>query len=112
MISKTESYQLLRSLNTPNADIKDVTDFTLQIIYNKPRKEKSPTDSRYAMIYVGKGSKKKFVSTKQIPPDTQSLLQKIKQANLVSYTYYHCLDNGFVPLNPINYGWKIEGLNS
>ena len=78
------------------------------MIYNRPKKEKTVTDCWYAMIYVGKGKQKKFASTKKLPPDTNSLLQKIKISNLVSYTYYNCLDNHFTPLNPENYGWKKE----
>ena len=60
------------------------------------------------MIYTRKGKNKKFASTKKIPPDERSLLQKCKRTHLVSYSYYNCLENDFVPLNPEHYGWIIE----
>ena len=60
------------------------------------------------MIYVGKGPNKKFAPLKKLPPDSKSLLQKIKRANLVSYSYFNCLTNHYIPLNPEEYGWQKE----
>ena len=108
MMSKTQSHKLLLSLYTPYFLFEDIIDFVLHIIYNRPKKEENLIDSRYAMIYTRKGKNKKFASTKKIPPDERSLLQKCKRTHLVSYSYYNCLENDFVPLNPEHYGWIIE----
>ena len=35
-------------------------------------------------------------------------LQKCKRTHLVSYSYYNCLENNFVPLTPEHPGWMIE----
>ena len=48
----------MSSMNTDHVDIEKVTYFVLQVIYNRPKREKAPGDSRYAMLYVGKGEKK------------------------------------------------------
>ena len=108
MMSKPQSYKLFLSLYTPVADVEDITDFVIHVIYNRPKKEKSLTDSRFSMIYVGKGEKKKFASTKKIPPDESSLLQKIKMSNLVCYACYNCLENEYLPLCHEDYGWVKE----
>ena len=78
------------------------------IIYNRPKWEKNLVDSRYAMIYVGKGKNRKYASTKRLPPDERSLLQKTRRANLVSYSYHNCLENEFVPMIPEQSGWMVE----
>ena len=49
---------LLSSMNTDHADIEKVMYFMLHAIYNRPKRDKSPGDSRYAMLYVGKDEKK------------------------------------------------------
>ena len=46
-------------------------------------REKSPMESRYAMLFVTKGKKKKFVETKLLPPEEVSLHMKILRANFV-----------------------------
>ena len=48
----------MSSMNTDHVDIEKVTYFVLHIIYNLPKREKSPGVSRYAILYVGKGEKK------------------------------------------------------
>ena len=93
MVSKLQSHKLLLSLYTPNFVFEDIIDFVIHVIYNRPKKEKNLIDSQYAMIYVGKGKNRKFASTKKIPPDEKSLLQKCKRTHLVSYSYYNCLEN-------------------
>ena len=108
MMSKPQSYKMLLSLYSQNVVFDDIVDYVIHIIYNRPKKEKSLLDSRYAMIYVGKGKKKKFASTKKIPPDEQSLFQKTKRAHLVSYSYYNCLQNDFIPMIPEQSGWMID----
>ena len=58
LLSKLESMDLMSSMNTDHVDIEKVTYFVLHAIYNRPKREKSPGDSRYAMLYVGKDKKK------------------------------------------------------
>ena len=48
----------MSSMNIDHVNIKKVTHFVLYVIYNRPKGAKSPGDSRYAMLYVGKGEKK------------------------------------------------------
>ena len=60
---------LLSSLSTDQTNIPDVMDFIIHVIYNRPNREKSRGDSRYAMLFVGKGTKRKFASTKSLIPD-------------------------------------------
>ena len=45
-------------MNTDHADIEDVTYFVFYVIHNRPNRENSPRDSRYATLYVGKSEKK------------------------------------------------------
>ena len=59
-LSKPESINLMSSMNTDDVDIEKVTYFVLHVIYNRSKREKSPGDSRYAMLYVRKGEKKVF----------------------------------------------------
>ena len=49
----------MSSMNTGHVDTEKVKYFVLHVIYNRPKREKSPGDSRYAMLYVGKGEKEK-----------------------------------------------------
>ena len=49
----------MSSMSADDFDIEKVTYFVLHIIYNRPKREKSSGDSRYAMLCVGKGEKKK-----------------------------------------------------
>ena len=84
MMSKLQSHKLLFSLYTPNFVFEDIIDF---VIYNRPKKEKNLIDSRYAMIYVGKGKNRKFASTKKLPPDEKSLLQKCKRTHFTTIVW-------------------------
>ena len=58
LLSKPESMDLMSSMNTDHADIEKVTYFLLHVIYNRTKREKSPGDSRYAMLDVGNGENK------------------------------------------------------
>ena len=60
LLSKPESINLMSSMNTDDVDIGKVTYFVLHVIYNRPKREKSPGDSHYAMLYVRKGEKNVF----------------------------------------------------
>ena len=59
------------------AIIAHLIDFILHVVYNKPNIEKSPGESRYAMLFVTKEKKKKFIETKLLLLDEQSLHMKI-----------------------------------
>ena len=86
MISSPSSIFLLTSMKSQDVDISAVTKFVLQVIYNRPKKEKTPGESRYQMLFTGKGSKKKFSSTKSIPPDQSSMKMKMLRSTFVSHT--------------------------
>ena len=58
LLSKPESMDLMSSMNTDHVDIEKVTYFMLHVIYNRPKRGKSPGDSHYAMLYVSKSEKK------------------------------------------------------
>ena len=70
---------LLRSLQTENAIVSEVIDFVIHIIYNRQNHERTPGDSRYAMLFVKRRNKKVFASTKTVILDMDSLTMKIKK---------------------------------
>ena len=51
---------LMSSMNANHFDIENVTYFVLHVIYNRPKREKSPGDSCCAMLYVKKDEKKVY----------------------------------------------------
>ena len=62
-----------------------VIEFILRVIYNRSRRETTPGDSRYAMLFVKKkGKKRKFSDINRLPPDEPSLKMKIKRAYYVT----------------------------
>ena len=69
MIAHPESCSFLKSLNHPNANIGEVIEFVLQVIYNRPNSEKTLGDVQYIMLFTKSKDKKKFASTKCLPPD-------------------------------------------
>ena len=95
---------LLRSLQTENAIVSEVIDFVIHIIYNLLNHERTPADSRYAMLFVKRGNKKVFASTKTLIPDVDSLTMKIKRANLVAHSWINCLNLEYEVLEPMLYG--------
>ena len=54
MCLKPELTALIQFLKTPNPNFLEVTDFVLHVRYNRPSNEKTPGDSRYAMLFVKK----------------------------------------------------------
>ena len=60
------------------------------------------------MLFVGKGTKRKFTYTKSLIPDAKSLKMKILRANLVSHGWVNCQNPSYEGLDPLKYGWKIE----
>ena len=63
MLTQPPARNLLSSLATLRVDAAQITDFVLQIVYNRPKREKTPGESRYAMLFVKKRKKKVFVQT-------------------------------------------------
>ena len=59
------------------------------------------------MLFVTKGKKKKFVETKILEPDEQSLHMKILRANFVSCVAANYVHQHFEILNLVDYGWKV-----
>ena len=60
MIVHPESCFLLKSLNHPNANIGEVIEFVVRIIYNRPKSEKTLGDAPYNMLFIKSKDKKKF----------------------------------------------------
>ena len=97
---------LLRSLQTENAIVSEVIDFAIHIIYNRPNHERTPGDSRYAMLFVKivkRGNKKVFASTKTLIPDVDSLTMKIKRTNLIAHSWINCFNSEYEGLEPLLY---------
>ena len=85
MIAHPGSCSLLKSLNHPNANIGEVIEFVLRIIYNCPKSEKTLGDARYNMLFIKSKDKKKFASTKCLPPDEISVALKIKSDKYITF---------------------------
>ena len=69
-------------------DVAKIIDFVLYIVYDRPKRKKTPCESRYAILFGRKGKKKVFFQTKQLPPDARSLCMKIP--NLFEYGWKIC----------------------
>ena len=82
---RLSTVHLLDTLGTKNPNFNQIIDSILHTIYNRPLTEKSPKDSRVAMLFNGKGKSHKFRSTKAIPTNVRSLSMKIKRSNLVAH---------------------------
>ena len=76
----------------------------LHVICNRLKKEKSPGNTRCAMLYVGKDKKRKFAPTESLPPDQKSLTMKILRAHLVSHSWIDCLDCNYQSLDTLSNG--------
>ena len=84
LLFQPSTTKLIYSLSSKKAIIAQVIDFILHVVYNKPKRESSPMERRYAMLLVTKGKKKNFIETKLFLPDEQLLHMKILRANFVS----------------------------
>jgi len=108
MQSNPGNMKLLSTLEQPEAKSDEVIDFILHILYNRPKREKTPGDSRYAMMMSGKGKKRKFTPSQRLPPDRKSMQSHIQRANFVVNCMVHCLDGAYRQPNPLNYGWTLD----
>ena len=105
MTAHPESRSFLKSLNHPNANIGEVIEFVLQVIYNRPNSENTLGDVRYSMLFTKSKDKKKLASTKCLPPGEISSALKIKRGNHITISYTRCLNPIFVPPPATDYGW-------
>ena len=95
---------------TCEPNIKDVTEFVLRIVYNRPLKEKTLGEARYNILKTKKNDSKGrtiYPSSKSLPPDQSSLKMKILRSTFIAHCMTHCLDPDYVPLDPSLYGWKL-----
>ena len=107
MQKMNRSIELLETLGTPEPNIQEISNFILYVIYNRPKKEKSVTESRVIMMFSKKGKGKcSKKSTKSIPPDEKSLKMKILRSNFVSHSWKHCLSNDYIHFGPTKFGWQ------
>ena len=104
MVAAPSSVSLLSSMKSENVDIPVVIKFILQIIYNRPKMEKTPAETRYRILFEKKESKNKFSSTTFIPPNQSSLKMKILHCTFLSHSMVSCLNRYHLPLNPATYG--------
>ena len=105
--TQPSAINLLSCLATTRVDVAQIIDFVLHIVYNRPKREKTPGESRYAMLFVKKRKKKVFVQTKQLPPDERSLRMEILRTNYISYGWENCLNQHFEIPNLLEYGRQI-----
>ena len=104
MLTQSSAIKLLFSLVTARVDVAQSIDFVLLIVFEKPEREKTPGESRSAMLFIKKGKKKVFVQRKLLPPDKNSLRMKILRANYILYGWGNCLNQHFEIPNPLGYG--------
>ena len=95
MLTQPLAKDWLSSLATVRVEVAQIIDFVLHIVYNLPKREKTPGESKYAMLFVKKGKKKVFIQRKQLPPDKRSLRMKLLRANYISYGWENCLNQKF-----------------
>ena len=70
--------RLLLNLNTEKVEVPGVIDFSIHIVYNRPKSGKATAQSRYATaIKTRKIGKKKFNDTRRISPDESTLKIKV-----------------------------------
>ena len=112
MVAAPSSVSVLSSMKSENVDIPVVIKFIIQIIYNRPKTEKTPGENCYQMLSKQKGNKKgnkkKFLPTKSFPPDQSSLKIKTLHCTFVLHTMVSCLNRHHLPLNPATYGWQKD----
>ena len=69
MVAAPSLVSLLSSMKSENVDIPAVIKFIIQIIHNRPKREKTLGETRYQMLLKKRGNKRKFSSTKYTHPD-------------------------------------------
>ena len=110
MVAAPSSVSALSRKKKKNVDIPVVIKFIIQIIYNRPKTEKTRGENCYQMLSKQKVNKKenknKFSPTKSIPPDQSSLKIKTLRCTFVLHTMVSCLNRYHLPLNPTTYGWQ------
>ena len=85
MLKSPKCADLLLTLTTTDVNMGEVVDYILHVVYGRKRSERTPGESRYAMLFVkSKGKRKRFTDTRRIVPDESSLKMKIKRAHCVT----------------------------
>lgn len=64
ILTLPSAINLLPSLATVRVNVAQIIGFVLHIVYNRPKRDKTSCESRYAMLFVKKGRKKVVVQTK------------------------------------------------
>lgn len=61
------------------------------------------------MLFVKqKGGKRKYASTKALPPDAASLALHIQRVKYITMTSVDCLNPYYTPPQATNYGWEED----
>ena len=68
MLTLPSAINLLPSLAIVRVNVAQIIDFVLHIVYNRPKRDKTSGESRYAMLFVKKGKKKVVVQIKATWP--------------------------------------------
>ena len=63
MSTQPSAINLLSSIATVRVDVAQIIDFVLHIVYHRPKREKKPGESRYAMLFVKNMKRNVFVQT-------------------------------------------------
>ena len=108
ILKHPDKIQPLFSLGSSDVNIAEVIDFILYTVYGRPKREKTPGECRYAMIYRDK-AKTKFAALKRLPPDKSSLTFAILRMNLVAHSMVNCVNQDYRQLDPLTHGWKVVG---
>ena len=86
MLTSPKCADLLITLTTTAVNMDEVVDYILHVVYGRKRNERTPGESRYAMLVTNsKGNRKRFTDTRRIAPDESSLKMKIKRARCVTF---------------------------
>ena len=104
---KDMTTKLLDTLGGDDPNIQDIIKFVLYTIYNRPKSEKSVTESRVTLIFSNKRKNKSTKkSTKTISTDEKSLKMKILRSHYITHGWKNCLNSSYVFLDPTKYRWQ------
>ena len=99
---------LLSTLGSSEPNLDEVVDFVLHVVYNRPKKEKTPGESRYAMLFHHKAKKRVLTPLQRLVPDKSSLKCAILRMNHVTHGMVNCLNPTYSQLDPLLHGWRVE----
>ena len=102
LLAKPESMDLMPSMNTDHVDIEKVTYFALHVIYNCPKRDKSPTSLYDAVCWK---RRKRKVCTYKITVTRSKVFNYENIASTFSRIWINCLDSNYQSLDPLSNGW-------